>query len=241
MTKNRMTQFTARQYDDAYTPGIERHFWHRARNAIVTGTLYRTGMAAGSLLEIGCGTSIVVDHLRRNGVDCIGCDLADAPISDRLRDVVFTGTDFRTLPAATRQKIDGVLLCDVLEHLPDAGLFLSEIRAAFPGLRRVLVTVPARQELWSVWDDHYGHYRRYDRHSLHADLSRGGLQPIWVCYFFHALYGALYFARQRRSANLAAPRWSLPHWLLGAGFWSEYRLLPASVPGTSLIAVASVQ
>ena len=234
-----MTQFTTRQYDQAYIFGVERHFWHRARNAIITGTLFRTGMAAGSLLEVGCGTGIVVDHLRRKGVNCIGCDLADAPVVDRLRDVVFPETDFRVLPASTRRKIDGVLLCDVIEHIPDAGPFLSEIRAVLPALRRVLVTVPARQELWSAWDDNYGHYRRYDLPSLDADLRHGGLQPMSVRYFFHSLYAAMYFARLRRSETMAAPRWSLPHRLMGMAFRVESALLPSWMPGTSLIAVAS--
>jgi SAM-dependent methyltransferase len=235
-----MTHFTARQYEEAYPAGIERHFWHRARNAIIASTLFQTGMAAGSLLEIGCGTGIVVDDLRRRGVDCIGCDLADAPVLDRVRDVVSPVTDFRALPAATRSKIGGVLLCDVLEHLPDASSFVATIRDALPALRRVLVTVPARQELWSVWDDHYGHHRRYDQHSLSADLRLGGFQPILVRYFFHALYGAIYLNRKKGSERIEAPRWSLAHRLIGAGFRVEHQLLPFSLPGTSLIAVASV-
>ena len=234
-----ITEFTRLQYSESYPSGIERHFWHRARNAIIANTLSQTNMAAGSLLEIGCGTGIVVDHLRRRGVDCIGCDLADAPVVDRLRDVVFPGTDFRALPEATRHNIDGVLLCDVIEHVPDPGSFLLEIRAALPALRRVLVTVPAREALWSTWDDHYGHYRRYDPALLDADLRRGGLQPLSVRYFFHSLYGAMYFARRRRAETIAAPRWSLPHRLIGAAFRFEAALLPAWVPGTSIIAVAS--
>jgi SAM-dependent methyltransferase len=235
-----MTEFTEQQYHESYPPGIERHFWHRARNAIIASTLSRAGMATGSLLEIGCGTGIVIDHLRRRGIDCIGCDLADAPVLDRVRDVVSSATDFRALPVAIRTKIEGVLLCDVLEHVPDAASFLAAIRDALPALRRVLVTVPARRELWSVWDDHYGHQRRYDRPLLCADLRRGGLQPIEVRYFFHALYGAMYLRRQKRSERIAAPRWPLPHRLIGAGFRVEHKLLPSSLPGTSLVAVASV-
>ncbi|MBV9154101.1 MAG: class I SAM-dependent methyltransferase [Alphaproteobacteria bacterium] len=234
------TEFTLRQYDQTYPPGIEQHFWNSARNAIIAARLSRAEMANGSLLEIGCGTGIVLDYLRRRGMDCIGCDLASAPVPDRLRDVVLTGTDFRSLAAETRHKIDGVLLCDVIEHLPDPGSFLSDIRAALPKLRRILVTVPARQELWSVWDEHCGHYRRYDPASLEADLKAGGFEPLSIAYFFHSLYAVMYLLRGRRSDTVMAPRWVLPHRLMSLALRAEYALLPSSLPGTSLIAVASV-
>jgi SAM-dependent methyltransferase len=233
------TEFTLRQYDESYPPGIERHFWNSARNAIIATTLAQTDMATGSLLEIGCGTGIVLDHLRRSGIDCIGCDLANAPVPDRLRGFVSTGTDFRTLPVETRNNIDGVLLCDLIEHVPNAASFLAEIRAALPRVRRILVTVPARKELWSVWDEHYGHHRRYDPASLEADLRQGGFEPLSIRYFFHSLYGAMYVARRRRSETIAAPRWLLPHRLMAMAFRAEYALLPYRMPGTSLIAVAS--
>jgi len=234
-----ITHYSAQQFQENYPPGIEHHFWHHARNGIIAATLFQTGMGAGRLLEIGCGTGIVIDHLRREGINCVGCDLADPPIINSVREFVSPGTDFRDLPAATRSNIEGVLLCDVLEHVPDAASFLTAIRGALPALRRVLVTVPARRELWSVWDDRYGHYRRYDRPSLCAELGCAGLQLTLVRYFFHALYGAMYLTRQKRSEKIEAPQSCLPHRLIGACFRAEYKLLPSWLPGTSLIAVAS--
>ena len=235
------TEFTPSQYDQTYPPGIEHHFWNSARNSIIAATLSRTGMAVGSLLEIGCGTGIVLDHLRQRGIDCTGCDLANAPVPDRLRGVVSTGTDFRSLALETRQKIDGVLLCDVIEHLPDSASFLLDLRAALPKLRRILVTVPARTELWSAWDEHCGHYRRYDQASLAADLRAGGFEPLSIGYCFHSLYPVMYLLRGRRSETVAAPRRLLPHQLMSLAFRAEYALLPSSLPGSSLIAVAAVR
>jgi hypothetical protein len=235
----RKTHFTAHQIEEAYPPGIERYFWHQARNAIIARTLARAGMDAECLLEIGCGTGIVVGYLRERGIDCIGCDLASAPVNDGLRAAIFSGTDFRDLPATTRQRIQGVLLCDVIEHLPDIS-FLADVRAAFPALRQLLVTVPARRELWSQWDDHYGHYRRYDRQSLAEDLQRGGAQPSSLGYFFHGLYGLLYLTRRQPPKKIAVPRWPLLHKMLGVAFRIEHELLPRSLPGTSLIAVAGI-
>ena len=54
--------FNRDQYTDAYAPGIERLFWHVARNATILRWLRRCGMDAEKLLEIGCGPGIVVDY-----------------------------------------------------------------------------------------------------------------------------------------------------------------------------------
>lgn len=235
------TEFTTQQYDESYPAGIEHHFWNSARNSIIVRALGQADMAMGKLLEIGCGRGIVLDHLRQKGINCIGCDLASAPVPERLRRFIHTDTDFRSLPIETRKQIDGVLLCDVIEHVPDAGSFLSEIRDAFPRLRRILVTVPARHELWSAWDEHYGHFRRYDPATLREDFHRGGFAARSIGYFFHSLYAVMYATRHHRAKTVAPPRWQLPHRAMAIAFFAEYLLVPARIPGTSLIGVASTE
>jgi hypothetical protein len=76
----------------------------------------------------------------------------------------------------------------VIEHLPEPVAFLRKVREALPALEGLLVTVPARQELWSEWDRHYGHFRRYDLASLRATLDTAGFKPLFAGYFFHSLY-----------------------------------------------------
>jgi hypothetical protein len=148
------TTFTADQYEESYPHGVERYFWNIARNAIIARSLKQSGMNGWPLLEIGCGRGIIVEHLRSRGVDCVGCELAAVPVPNHLREVVFNRTDFADLPAGQRCKFRGALLCDVIEHLPEPVAFLHKVREALPALEGLLVTVPARQELWSEWDRH---------------------------------------------------------------------------------------
>jgi hypothetical protein len=82
--------------------------------------------------------------------------------SEHLQSVVLDRTDFVDLPLDRLHKIRGALLCDVMEDLPEPIAFLDKVRMSLPALERVLLTVPARQELWSNWDQHHGHFRRYD-------------------------------------------------------------------------------
>jgi SAM-dependent methyltransferase len=236
------TAFSAAQYDEAYPPGVERSFWHVARNAILTREVVRAGMARMPLLEIGCGRGIIVSHLRRHGIDCIGCDLASPNVPQEVQASVFTATDFRDLPLERRARIEGALLCDVLEHLSDPGELLREVVRALPALRRILVTVPARMELWSDWDVHFGHFRRYSMRSLREELVGAGLSVARARYFFHALYGPMLVARGRhRDTTISAPSAPGLHQLLGRVFALEGKVIPRWVPGTSIVAIAEVR
>jgi hypothetical protein len=235
------TAYSAGQYDDGYPPGVERHFWHVARNWTIKATLDEWSMASVPLLEIGCGRGIIVDYLQRRGVDCIGCDPGNPPVPAHLSGSVYTKTDFRDLPEARRARIRGALLCDVLEHVREQGELLRDVVRFLPGVKHILVTVPARPELWSGWDDHYGHFRRYTSDMLVDEIASAGLTPLSVRYFLHALYPPMFFARgRRRATTIAAPKLAPIHKLLGTALYVEGRLLPRGLVGTSLIAVARV-
>jgi SAM-dependent methyltransferase len=233
--------FSSEQYEEAYPEGVERSFWHVARNAIVADEIEKTRLQRGRLLEIGCGRGIVVEYLRDRGFDCIGCDLAAPVVAPRLTGSVLPSTDFRRLPAELRATITGVLLCDVLEHLQDPGELLRDVVESHPAMTHVLVTVPARTELWSDWDVRYGHFRRYDLGTLVATLEGAGLKIQSAHYFFHALYAPMFLARGgRRGTKIEAPKRARLHRWLGKAFLLESRLVPSSIPGTSIIAVAAV-
>ncbi len=240
VTRQGGTAFSEDQYEEAYPLGVEAHFWHVARNATIADQVERAGMSRGPLLEIGCGRGIIVDHLRRRGIDCVGCDLARPPVASHLAAYVFPGCDFRLLSPERRASITGVLLCDVLEHLPVQGELLGALSAYFPSLRRILVTVPARSELWSEWDAHYGHFRRYDTRMLAEEIRGAGLELVTARYFFQALYPPMLLARRRRSTRSAAPRALSFHRFLGKALFLEGRVVPRWVPGASLLAVARV-
>jgi hypothetical protein len=81
-----MSEYTIEQYCENYPTGIERYFWNVARNAIIARSLKRGHMHTWPLLDIGCGRGIVVEYLRSQGINCIGCDTAAAPVSNHLRE-----------------------------------------------------------------------------------------------------------------------------------------------------------
>jgi hypothetical protein len=63
---------------------------------------------------------------------------------------------------------------DVIEHTPDDGVTLRELRRVCKPGGFLLVTVPAYQSLWSMHDVANHHYRRYSRPRLRAAALDAG-------------------------------------------------------------------
>ncbi len=237
------TAFDLAKFDAAYPQGIEAHFWNRARNRIILREIgsASAGRKFGRVLKIGCGRGIVLKYLRQHDIDCHGVELSPISVSADLAPYLRTGVDCFALTEAERRVVDCLLLLDVTEHLPEPVLFLSQLRTAFPNARALTVSVPARHELWSNYDDYYGHFRRHTLASLNAELEDAGFHTIDSGYMFKALYPvmlALAKLFRKRATVIAAPHGGVMHRLLGTAFVAEWRLMPKQLWGTSVLATA---
>jgi SAM-dependent methyltransferase len=235
------TTFRQRQYDLAYDDGIDRHWWHLARNRIVLREINRFAPISPRVLDVGCGRGIAVKYLRAAGVGCVGVELAAVQPLEGMESHVRTGVNATGLPLEERQSYDVITLLDVIEHVPDPGAFIASLVAAFPNLACLVITVPARQELWSNYDEYYGHYLRYDLRRLQELAESQRLTVVHSSYFFHSIYlPARILAARRavRSLRVEPPR-GLGKSLHRAVAWAmalDYDLLPAACAGTSAIA-----
>jgi SAM-dependent methyltransferase len=235
------SEFSEAQFREAYPGGIEHHFWHLARNSLVEATLRRGFDGEGRVLEIGCGPGFVLQHLRKRGFDCWGCELGSPFLPDAIRPFVLVKQHFRDLKPGFRKEVRSLLLLDVLEHIPDDVSFLRALADAFPRSQSLVVTVPARRELWSNYDQHYGHWRRYDQVRLAAVLDEGGFALVRQRYFFQELYAPMLLMAKlasRRPTEFASPVNIRFHRSFAALSGLCSTILPGSWPGTSLIALA---
>jgi hypothetical protein len=91
-------------------------------------------------------------------------------------------------------------------------------------------------ELWSNYDEYYGHQRRYTLATL-AELA-GPYRLAESGHFFHALYLAGLVAKAvgggKRSLDVASPRALAAHRAVGWLFDREEALLARRLPGSSL-------
>jgi SAM-dependent methyltransferase len=245
-----MTQasaFTAAQYDEAYPRGIEHNFWHLARSHEVSVALRQTLSQLGlpkdsKVLEVGCGPGIVVAGLRAAGFNAYGIELANPEPLREAVPYITTGSSALSQPASFTQDIRLILLLDVIEHIENPTAFMRDLLGAYPQAKAILVTVPARPEVWSNYDTHFGHFRRYSPATLRQGLSQAGLTNLSMRPLFALLYAAalaLTLLRRTRSLEQKAPKNLLLHRLLAYYFKLEARILRylPFLPGLSLLAV----
>ncbi|MCI1752766.1 MAG: class I SAM-dependent methyltransferase [Flavobacteriales bacterium] len=239
------TAFNIDQFDAIYPTGVERHYWNQCRNAVILASIRSIG-DHGPVLEVGCGKGLVVSYLRAQGLEVTGVELAQVKPLPEVEAHVRTGTDAMKLDVSERALVKTVLLLDVIEHLEDAGAFMQQLRAGFPALRYFVITVPARQELFSNYDTFNGHFRRYDLKLLNEHVADGNATVLRASYFFHALYPAAWI--QLRLSGKRSLAFSVPppgpvswvHAVIGRLFFLEQRAIPRSCRGTSLIAAAKL-
>jgi len=238
------TVFDDEHFRQAYPDGYADHYWHVARDRIVIDAVRSVVPAGATCLEIGCGRGHFVAALKDSGYDARGVELGRPRLLPEAASLVETGQSFADLSVESRRKTKCVLLLDVIEHLSDPSRFLRDVRASFPNLAAAVLTVPARREIWSNYDDHYGHFRRYTIDTLRGEAQAAGLHLVGAHYAFRALYLAALGLRWlgiERGVVQQAPGNRALHRLIGEAFVLETRLLPKRVPGSSLIGIAVPQ
>lgn len=149
-----------------------RHWWFAARRRIVKRLIERLSPPSRDtvVLDVGCGTGANVAAFT-DGYACRGMDSSpDAIEHARSR---FPAVEFACETDFTRrtdwlERANVVLLMDVLEHVEDDFLFLSQMLAPLAPGAKVLITVPADGRLWTAHDESFGHWRRYDLERLAA-------------------------------------------------------------------------
>ena len=237
-----VNNYSIQQFNDNYVCGMEFHYWSLYRNTRVLDLIKKYSLESYKFCEVGCGTGILTEFLVHKGLDIIGIEPGSPSLSTVKSNFIFTGVTVETVPVDTVKDVEVVLLCDVLEHIDDSVLFLSNLKIKFPRLKFVLLTVPARNEIWSNYDEHYGHFRRYTIQSLENELSESGLGFGEFSYFFKFLYlPALFLSifKIPRKHIMKKPSALFLHRLLSAFFKVEV-ILPNRIYGSSIIGIIKV-
>ena len=179
-----------------------------------------------SVLEVGAGLGANTRFLWGNEQTSWVCLEPDRAMAHGLESAVRSGT----LPAACRvvpgtvkdlperDRFDGILYADVLEHIEDDARELSDAALHLSPGGHLIVLSPAYAFLTSPFDSTIGHYRRYHRASLLAAAPET-VVPVRMTYLDSA--GLL-----TSLVNRAFLRQSMPT-SQQIAFWDRY-LIPVS-------------
>lgn len=169
----------------------DNSWWYKYRRSLLENIIEKYFDKDKDIIDIGGGNGFLASGLQKRGfkVNILEPSLASCQYA-RERGVknIYCGMIDET--SIRDNSLPQVLLCDVLEHIKDDKEFFNLIgKKLLPG-GKLLVTVPAFQNLWSSEDSASGHYRRYTLEEVYelVQNSTGGLKILYANYFFGFLY-----------------------------------------------------
>ena len=158
----------------------QSHWWHTGRRKILAGFVEEICRQVTDrrprILDVGCGTGANLIMLSKYG-DAEGVDVSEDAIAfcrERGLDKVRLGAG-EALPYED-STFDLVTAFDVVEHMDDDLVGLSEMHRVLRPGGRALLFVPTFMFLWGLQDDVSHHRRRYRLPQLRRVLEQAGFE-----------------------------------------------------------------
>lgn len=182
------------------------NFWFRARNKLILWALRTHKHDASNFLEVGCGTGFVLSAIARTSpeVELSGSEIFLAGLSHATKRVPtanFMQMDARKVPFV--EEFDAIGAFDVLEHIEEDDLVLSQLHSALKPGGILLLTIPQHPWLWSASDEHACHVRRYTKNEIEKKVKWAGFNLIRSTSFVTTLLPAMIISRLLNKRKMA--------------------------------------
>jgi SAM-dependent methyltransferase len=180
-----------------------KHWWFIAREKIISNYIKKLvdqkflNSSDLKILNVGCGPGRSSQYLSNFGEvtsveydkDC--CEFASEKTGLKIINGSITELPFQD------QLFDLVCAFDVIEHVEDDYLAVSEMKRVAKNDGVLLITVPAFMSLWNHHDVINHHFRRYRSKEIEKlfDKEKNG-NKIFVSYFNFILFLPIYIVRQ---------------------------------------------
>lgn len=232
---------------------VDRHPWWHARAKLTISLLRRARVQPPAcVLDAGCGWGLTLTYLERHGYRPVGLDISRRILErlDRSGRTLIEADLTRPLPTGI-EPFDAVLALDVIEHVDDDQAVVARLGRLVKPDGVVIVSVPARPDLFSEFDAVQGHRRRYVPETLGLAFEDTGLVIDAVHWWGGWMVPLLRRRRKQTHADadrspaevyrsyLALPSWPARPVLRFFFDLDHYRTLFGNArTGTSLFAVA---
>jgi SAM-dependent methyltransferase len=228
----------------------DSYWWFQGRKSVVARMLSLLPKRAerGLALDLGCGTGLMLEHLKREW-RTVGLDFSPLALKFTSRRGIrrLIRGDAQSLPFRD-DCFDLITTLDLMEHVPGDDLLLAEARRILKPGGTLFITAPAHPFLWSEHDDALYHCRRYRKEELRERVLTAGfeMERLTYCISFTfpaiAAFRFLQNLRKRRSRPkthlIVLPRWA-NRLLLASVLFEAFLLKYADLPfGVTLLARA---
>jgi SAM-dependent methyltransferase len=233
---------------------INRHPWWRARARLTLDLLGRLGVRPPDrVFDAGCGWGTTLEALERAGYRVAGADISRRALErlDRPDRELIEVDLTKPLPPEQAGGYDAVLALDVIEHLDDDRAAVERLGELTRPGGYVVVSVPARPDLFTEFDEIQRHRRRYLPATLERAFGVAGLKLERTFWWGSWMVPLIRWSRGRPKAAagestaeiyrhyLKLPPWPGPLVMKAAYALEQPRAVAGKLhDGTSLFAVA---
>jgi SAM-dependent methyltransferase len=202
-------------------------------------------------MDAGCGWGVNLQALESAGYRAAGMD-----VSHRILELIdqpnrrLIEADLTQATPPSAERFDALLALDVIEHLDDDRAAIRTLSGMVRPAGLVIISVPARPDLFSEFDRIQGHRRRYVPETLRAAFEGSDFEPpqilwwgAWMVPVLRRMRGGggtqASVAPKSYVDYLRLPPWPIPLMMRMAYAWEHGRALKRKLNnGTSLFAIA---
>jgi 2-polyprenyl-3-methyl-5-hydroxy-6-metoxy-1,4-benzoquinol methylase len=127
--------------------------------------------------------SITLTDIRKNYCTDLNQKFSGMPSLSGVKQLNLTDPDFRSKHADLHETFDTVFALNVVEHIKDDNLAISNARDMLKPGGHLIILVPAYDALYNKFDYELGHYRRYAKSSLSQLFRKNNFKVIHQQYF----------------------------------------------------------
>jgi len=237
--KNDASVFPNKLYKEQFPDGIEYHYWNVARFKIINQFIKKIAITIKGI-SIGCGKGVDIKSLRDYDIDVIGVEPSNVKPIETIKKYIKTNSSSLLV-----DNYNTVFLLEVLEHLKEPNKMLDDIIKSYTNLQYIIITVPARSEIFSNYDIEVGHEKRYNLEDIDCLAKALGIEVVFNKYIFNILYLFTFIwlmIFKKRPTIMKAPKVHMRklHNILGSIIALENKLFPSLLYGSSIISILRV-
>lgn len=219
-------------------------FWHKLRSRYVINQLKKhfNNLDQVTLLDVGAGAGVFGVHIKQV-FEQINYNFIEPLQSLSIILSEKFGQHAKVLPTQSFNA-NAVVLMDVLEHQEHDIEFLNNLSVYMAPGALLIITCPAFQSLWSIWDVKLGHFRRYTKASINKTVQAAGYEVVESRYLFQSMFFAGLLRKHQNENKSGAEFPELNPFLNNLIYYLgiiEQELLSKIVPFGSSVAVVAIK